>query len=200
MGWTGLAWRAGGRAGIADGAGDAVEELSAEGRDGARAVDRNDAGPVRAVPTARTPRTSRTSRTSAVPKTRRWSDAKRARVLRRLGLGFIVAGCGIVLWIGVLAAQLPLLSEPANWNDAWIGLDALEAAGLLSTGLLLRRADPRMCVAAAATSMLLYTDAWFDVMTAMPGERLLSVVMALTAELPVGSLCGALALRHIPQR
>jgi hypothetical protein len=187
MRWAGMAWQAG--AGTADDAGD---EDSAGSRDGARAVVRNDADAVRVVPAAQA------AQAVAPRHARRWSDDGRARALRRLGLGFIVAGCCIVLWIGVLAAQLPLLAEPANWNDAWIGLDALEAAGLLSTGLLLRRQDPRMCVAAAATSMLLFMDAWFDVMTAAPGERVLSVLMAVVAELPVGSLCAALALRHIP--
>jgi hypothetical protein len=54
-------------------------------------------------------------------------------------------------------------------------------------------------VAAAGTAMLLYTDAWFDVMTAAPDERLVSVVLAVVAELPVGSLCAALAVRHIPR-
>jgi hypothetical protein len=163
---------------------------SARSRDGARSVVRNDAAAVRAVPGVRT---------VAGPKARRWSDDRRIHVLRRLGGGFIVAGCLTVLWIGVLAAQLPLLAEPTNWNAAWIGLDTLEAAGLLSTGLLLRRQDSRMCVAAAATGMLLYTDAWFDVMTAAPDERMLSVLLAVVAELPVGSLCVALALRHIPR-
>lgn len=148
----------------------AGDELPAASRGGAGAAVRNDAAAARAA---------------AVP--------------RLLGLGLIVAGCCIILWIGVLAAQLPPLAEPSNWNDAWIGLDVLEAAGLLCTGLLLRRQDPRLCVAAAATAMLLYTDAWFDVMTAVPGERLLSVVMALVAELPTGSLCAVLALRHIPR-
>lgn len=122
-----------------------------------------------------------------------------ARGPRLLGLGLIVAGCCIVLWIGVLAAQLPPLAEPADWNGAWIGLDVLEAAGLLATGVLLRRDDPRMCLAAAATAMLLYTDAWFDMMTATPGERLLSVAMAVFAELPTGSLCAVLALRRVPR-
>lgn len=173
-----------------DTADDAGSEDPAESRDGARAVVRDDAAAVRAVPGARRP---------VPPKARRWSEAKRTSVLRRLGSGFIVAGFLTVVWIGVLAAQLPLLAEPTNWNAAWIGLDTLESAGLLCTGLLLRRQDPRMCVAAAGTAMLLYTDAWFDVMTAAPDERLVSVVLAVVAELPVGSLCAALAVRHIPR-
>jgi hypothetical protein len=165
-----------GSAGRAAAAEDAGDGLPAASRGGAGAAVRNDAAAARVVP------------------------GPRAGAPRLLGLGLIIAGCCVVLWIGVLAAELPLLAEPTAWNDAWIGLDALEAAGLLCTGLLLRRQDPRMCLAAAATAMLLYTDAWFDVMTAMPGERLLSVVMALVAELPTGSLCAVLALRHAPRR
>lgn len=181
---AGQAWPSGGTAY------DAGSEDSAEGRDDARAVVRNDADAVRAVPAARN---------AAPPETRRWSEARRVHVLRRLGVGFIAAAALTVAWIGVLAAQLPLLAEPTNWNAAWIGLDTLEAAGLLCTGLLLRRQDPRMCMAAAATAMLLYTDAWFDVMTATPDERLWSVLMAAVAELPLGSLCIALSLRHFPR-
>lgn len=116
---------------------------------------------------------------------------------RLLGLGLAIAGCCVILWIGVLAAQVPPLAEPSNWNAAWIGLDALEAAGLLSTGLLLRRRDPRMCLTAAATAMLLFMDAWFDIMTAAPADRPLAIAMAVAAELPIGSVCAGLALRRM---
>jgi hypothetical protein len=123
------------------------------------------------------------------------SGVVRIRGSRRLGLGLIAAGVCVILWIGVLAAQTPVLAEASNWNAAWIGLDALEGAGLVSTGLLLRRQDPRMCLAAAATAMLLFVDAWFDVMTATAAERPLSIAMAVLVELPIGSLCARLALR-----
>lgn len=105
-----------------------------------------------------------------------------------------LVGLGLVLvpWLGVLAAS-------GAWN--WVGLDSLEAAGLVVTGLLLRRADPRHCLTAAGTAMLLLTDAWFDVTTAAPGQALTTALaMALLAELPLACLCARLALRSLPQQ
>lgn len=126
--------------------------------------------------------------------TARAARAKRGQ--RRLEALLIGAGAALVPWIGVLALQLPPLAEPSSWNDAWMGLDALEATGFIATGLLLRRRDERVCLAAAATAMLLFIDAWFDVMTATPAERPLSALMAIVAELPLGTLCARIALRR----
>ena len=105
-----------------------------------------------------------------------------------------LVGLGLVLvpWLGVLAAS-------GAWN--WVGLDSLEAAGLVVTGLLLRRADPRHCLTAAGTAVLLLTDAWFDVTTAAPGQALaVALAMAVLAELPLAYLCARLALRSLPQQ
>lgn len=109
-------------------------------------------------------------------------------------IALALVGLGLVLvpWLGVLAAS-------GAWN--WVGLDSLEAAGLVVTGLLLRRADPRHCLTAAGTAMLLLTDAWFDVSTAAPGQALATALaMALLAELPLACLCARLALRSLPQQ
>ena len=119
----------------------------------------------------------------------------RARpALRRPDLvarALVVLGLVLVPWLGVLAAS-------GAWN--WVGLDSLEAAGLVVTGLLLRRADPRHCLTAAGTAVLLLTDAWFDVTTAAPGRALATALaMAVLAELPLAYLCTRLALRSLPQ-
>ena len=107
---------------------------------------------------------------------------------RRLPLPWLLVGLGGVLlpWLGVLAAS-------GEWN--WVGLDALEAVGLIATGLLLRRADPRHCLTAAATAVLLLTDAWFDTATAAPGTALgTALAEAVLVELPLALLCARLAL------
>jgi len=176
--WTAASRAVG--AGVADPAWDGP---AADGRGEAAAAARTGAADAGPVDSARTVLRTRSSE----------ATGDRGRLL---GAGLIAAGCLVLLWIGVLAAQTPLLAEPANWNAAWIGLDVLEAAGLLTTGLLLRRQDPRMGLAAAATAMLLFMDAWFDVMTAAPSERLLSIAMAAVAELPIGAVCARLALRR----
>jgi hypothetical protein len=101
-------------------------------------------------------------------------------------------------WLGVLAVWVPATTTVSHWSTAWIGLDALEGAGMLLTGWLLRRGDPRRCLAAMATAVLLTVDAWFDVTTSAPGSGLLiAVAMAVCAELPVAALCTVLALRAV---
>ncbi|MBK3574482.1 hypothetical protein JHN63_11785 [Streptomyces sp. MBT65] len=83
---------------------------------------------------------------------------------------------------------------------AWIGLDTMEAMGLVGTGLLLARCDPRRVAVAPATAVLLTVDAWFDVLTAGPGV-LVALLMAACLELPLAALCTAVAwkaLRALP--
>ncbi|WP_202124577.1 hypothetical protein [Actinomadura physcomitrii] len=98
----------------------------------------------------------------------------------------------------VLARALPSSTHVSNWSAAWVGLDALIAAGLLGTGALLARRDPRHGLTAAATGALLAMDAWFDVLTSGPGaERALAVAMAAGLELPLACACAVLAARAL---
>lgn len=101
-------------------------------------------------------------------------------------------------WLAVLAVWVPATSTVTHWSTAWIGLDALEGAGLCLTGWLLRRGDPRHGLAAMATAAALTIDAWFDVTTSAPGSSLaVAVAMAAVAELPMSALCTVLALRAV---
>lgn|SRR5579872_5880289 len=122
------------------------------------------------------------------------------RWTRWIGIGLTGAGIAMVPWLGVLATGLPASYQAANWNAAWVGLDALEALGLFATGTLLRRRDARAALTAAATSALLCVDALFDVLTSAPADRITAIVMAVGAELPVAALCAALAVRTFPRR
>jgi hypothetical protein len=113
--------------------------------------------------------------------------------------GILLLTCGAVLvpWLVVLAVTLPARYGAAHWALAWVGLDTLEATGLLTTGLLVVRADRRLSPAAAATAMLLCVDAWFDVTTSSSGgDFRMALVMALCAELPLAALCARLALQN----
>jgi phosphoribosylamine---glycine ligase len=121
-----------------------------------------------------------------------------ANRLRLLAVVMIGAGLGLLPWMAYLAVSLPASPRAWHWPAAWAGLDAMEAAGLAGTGLLLRRGDVRYRLTAIATSALLVTDAWFDVTTAPADSGLLvSAAMALVAELPAAALCAALALRGL---
>jgi hypothetical protein len=117
-------------------------------------------------------------------------------VLWWLAVALSAGGAGLIPWLVVLATYLPATTRVYDWSTAWVGLDSLEALGLLSTGLLLIKRDARYCLTAAATATLLLVDAWFDVTTSAPGpDRMLAIAMAALVELPVCAVCAALAAR-----
>ena len=130
------------------------------------------------------------------------ADAPHARAARdsppRRWPGYVLVACGVALvpWLVVLAVGLPTTATASHWALAWVGLDSMEALGLIATGVLTLRRDQRRPVVAAATAMLLVVDAWFDVTTAAAGSDFGSALaMALGAELPLALICAALALR-----
>lgn len=105
-------------------------------------------------------------------------------------------GAALLPWLVVLAKELPDRTVVRGWSTAWVGLDFLEAVGLATSGILVRRQDCRVSPVAAATATVLLVDAWFDVTTAADsGQRLTAVGMAVFAELPLAALCAVLAAR-----
>ncbi|MFI8232741.1 hypothetical protein ACIGDI_28325 [Streptomyces sp. NPDC085900] len=125
-------------------------------------------------------------------------EPRLGRGMRRAGWLLVACGLALLPWLYVLATGLPATATAAHWPVAWAGLDALEALGLIATGLLAARGDRRHALAAAATATLLAVDAWFDTTTAAPGgDFATAVAMALGAELPLAALCGRLALRAL---
>ncbi|MCP2335670.1 hypothetical protein [Actinomadura rupiterrae] len=139
----------------------------------------------------------------ARPRGRRTACAPRpARALRRMRGGHALAAAGLALlpWMALLALRTPSTAHVTNWSAAWIGLDALLAAGLIGTGLLAARRDPRLSLPAAATAALLFMDAWFDVLTSAPGaDRAFALVLAAGMELPLAAVCAVLAVRAFPK-
>ncbi|MEU5613269.1 hypothetical protein ACI2L4_06945 [Streptomyces sparsogenes] len=150
------------------------------------------------APTARTARADRVGRGGPAGRGR---EGSRGRLGRRFRVEWVLLGSGAALlpWLVVLATTLPPTARVGHWNAAWAGLDALEALGLLTTGLLRRRGDGRHRLTAAATCALLVVDAWFDTVTAAPGAELCAALaMAVCAELPLAAVCAALALGKAP--
>ena len=122
--------------------------------------------------------------------------APAGRRLRWVARALMMAGLGMVPWLVLLAICLPARTVAYHWSTAWVGLDAMETAGLLATGALLLRRDRRCCLAATVTATLVFTDAWFDVTTSAPGlAQLTAIAMAAFIEVPVSVLCAVLALR-----
>ncbi|MFC9398517.1 hypothetical protein ACFTWS_35990 [Streptomyces sp. NPDC057027] len=113
------------------------------------------------------------------------------RVRRLQGRVLLGAGLALLPWLGYLAGTLP----PAE-AAAWVTLDALEAAALLTAGSRLLRGDARHRAPAAAAAVLLLADACVDLATSTAGPELaVAVAMAVCAELPLAALCVVIAAR-----
>jgi hypothetical protein len=135
-------------------------------------------------------------RVAVIPLPEETDEPRPARGTRRAGWLLVACGLALLPWLYVLATRLPATATAAHWPVAWVGLDALEALGLLATGLLVARGDRRYALTATATATLLVVDAWFDTTTAASGgDFAAAVAMAAGAELPLAALCGRLALR-----
>ncbi|MCW8217279.1 MULTISPECIES: hypothetical protein [Streptomyces] len=112
-----------------------------------------------------------------------------------VGRLLLAAGLALVPWLAVLWTTLPDPYPAQHWRVAWVGFDALEIAGLLTSALLVRRSDHRAPPASIATAVLLLV-AWFDVVTA--GHCVvISLALACTLELPLAALCAVVALRPL---
>ncbi|MFD7426658.1 hypothetical protein ACFV6Z_06305 [Streptomyces sp. NPDC059818] len=117
--------------------------------------------------------------------------------------GRLLVVCGLLLlpWLYVLATGLSETITAVHWPVAWVGLDTMEAVGLITTGALAAHGDRWHPLVATATAALLVTDAWFDTVTASAGSDLArAAAMALGAELPLAALCVWLAVRALQQR
>ena len=69
-----------------------------------------------------------------------------------LGRGVLIAGLAMIPWDLILACSLPSTIRAAHWSTAWAGLDALEAAGLMTTGAALIGRCSWLCLPAAVSS------------------------------------------------
>ncbi len=116
-----------------------------------------------------------------------------------LGCGILLAGLGMIPWAFILASMLPSTIRTEHWPVAWAGLDGMEAAGLITTGVALIRRHSWLCLPAAVTSTLLVVDAWFDITTSAPGSAAaVAIALAAFPELPMAALCAVLAVCNAP--
>ena len=108
----------------------------------------------------------------------------------------------IVPWTIHLALSLPSKHLTPHWSIAWGGFDVALAAAAGFTAWALARATEWIAVAASITGTLLFSDAWFDVLTAQAGgERVEAILEAVLAEIPLAIVCFVLARRaHAPRR
>jgi hypothetical protein len=97
-------------------------------------------------------------------------------------------------WIAYLAYSLPSRQVSADYDVAWAGFDVMLLVALAGTGYFALRRSRYLATGAAAAATLLVVDAWFDVMTTLPGQRLEPVALAAGVELPLAAVCVWLSL------
>ena len=96
---------------------------------------------------------------------------------------------GLIPWTLWLTFTLPSRHVTNHYDAAWVGFDIglFCAIGLAARAAYCR--SPQLVPFAAATCALLIADAWFDVVTSTPGERVEAGLEAGLAELPLAALC-----------
>jgi predicted branched-subunit amino acid permease len=102
----------------------------------------------------------------------------------------------LVPWTLWLTFSLPSKHVSHHYDVAWVGFDVALAAVFAATAFAAYRRSAALVGLAAATAAMLICDAWFDVVTSAPGERLEAVLQAGLAELPLAALCAYVALRR----
>lgn len=113
-------------------------------------------------------------------------DPTLLRRIRRIRLGLMIGGSlAMIPWLCYLSITLPANYVAHNWPLTWIGFDVLLVVFMLATAVLGYLRRQLLLLAAFTTGVLLVCDAWFDLMTAGPKDRWLSVGTAVLIELPL---------------
>jgi hypothetical protein len=116
---------------------------------------------------------------------------------RRRIVCFLSLCClGLVPWTIGLALTLPRSYLVDSWPLAWIGFDIILLGCLGTTAWALWKQRQVAVVASMITSVLLFCDAWFDVITAHSGRCLvLSISTAVLGEIPIAVLLGLVSVQ-----
>lgn len=107
----------------------------------------------------------------------------------------LVCAVGLIPWTVGLAVTLPARYVVGSWTLTWAGFDIALVACFAVTAWALWNQRPIALPAAAFTSALLLSDAWFDVLTAHGGRDLLvSAATALLGEIPGAIVLAAISI------
>ena len=99
-------------------------------------------------------------------------------------------------WTVYLGITLPTKELSTHWDISWVGLDVAIAFMLVLNAIFSYLESKWLVLSATATSTLLVTDAWFDVITAKSGRPYHeAIASALFIELPLAALTFHVALR-----
>lgn len=126
------------------------------------------------------------------------SDPSYLRRQRRLRLALsALAALLLVPWILYLAFALPNVHAVRNWDLMWVGFDIAELTLFALTFWLMYKRRLLGVLTGVATGVLLLCDAWFDIMTAAPGDLWQSVAAAALIEIPLALFLMSGAFRAI---
>ena len=121
---------------------------------------------------------------------------------RRVGITgrpvlFLVACVGgLIPWTVGLAVKLPARYTVCHWTVTWVGFDVILTTCFAVTAWAVRAHRPMALPAAIATSVLLLTDAWFDLLTAHHGgDLIVSAATAVFGEIPTAVFMARIAAR-----
>ena len=102
-------------------------------------------------------------------------------------MAWLYTAAAVVLlpWIVYLAETLPRRQFDRHYRAAWVGFDIILVYAIARTAYMAFRVDPRVQFPATATAVLLFVDAWFDIMTSADRAQFFeALVLALLVEIP----------------
>ena len=112
------------------------------------------------------------------------------RIIPRWVVAFFLGGAVVLIPWDVLMFSVPqVVNVPKHWVLVWGGFDCFLILGFAVTAFRLITRSPRGAVTAAMTGTMLLIDAWFDVLTTHRGGQLVSILMAVFAEIPCAVIC-----------
>ena len=104
---------------------------------------------------------------------------------RRLAIPFSALGLGLALWTVWLTDSLPSRQTAQHWDIAWVGFDVLLIVAVMVTAWAAWTQRLILIPASTAAAALFVVDAWFDTMTASPGnDTTVAYLMAALLEIP----------------
>jgi hypothetical protein len=125
-------------------------------------------------------------------------DLGAARIVPRWVVAFFLGGALVLIpWIVLMFTVPSVTNVPKHWELVWGGFDCFLVLGFGVTAFRLITRSPRGAVTAAMTGTMLLIDAWFDVLTTHRGGQIVSILMAVFAEIPCALICFAVSRRIV---
>ncbi|HVA08666.1 MAG TPA: hypothetical protein VNG12_18180 [Acidimicrobiales bacterium] len=94
------------------------------------------------------------------------------------------------------ASVTPRTAQLHNLRLFWTGLDVFELIGMALTGWYLLRRSPNVAIAATITGSIMFSDAWFNVVTTVGNPHRAALVMAVV-EVPIAIYSFRIARRQV---